>query len=180
MIKILNTKTLLTNHQSSARRKGFTLIELLVDIVIIGFLLTVVFVVFTNSRSKTRDVKRVANINQIQKGLELYFNSQGAYPNPGEINLELGTDNYDVLCFGASAAGFKGDIGDCGANAILYIDHIPKAFRVVSTNCPVDGNDTYSYTGATNNYTISFCLEKKVRDLGPGPCTASSGKITCP
>lgn len=160
-------------QRSNVRSRGFTLIELLVVITVIGFLLTVAFVAFENARSKARDAKRVANIDQIRKALDLYFNSQGSYPIVGSPGIALGTDNYDVLCSGTTDSGFKGDISDCGLNATLYVDHVPKAFGVVS-------DDVYSYEGTANDYTLTFYLEKKVEALGPGPCTAKPGSVSCP
>jgi prepilin-type N-terminal cleavage/methylation domain-containing protein len=159
-------------------KKGFTLIELLVTIFVIGFLLTVAFIAFENARSKVRDAKRVANIDQIRKALDLYFNSQEKYPIATSF-IELGTENYDFLCSGVAGGGFKSDISDCGANAVLYIDHVPKAFGV-DADCP-SGTDAFKYrSSAGNDYELKFCLGRKISDLGPGECTASPRGISCP
>ena len=64
-------------------RIGFTLIELLVVISIIGFLATASMVVFNSVRIKARDVKRIADIKQIQKALDLYYDQNSAYPISG-------------------------------------------------------------------------------------------------
>lgn len=56
-------------------KKGFTLIELLVVIAIIGVLASIVLASLNNARRKSRDARRVADIKQIQLGLELYFDS---------------------------------------------------------------------------------------------------------
>ncbi|MCX6797480.1 MAG: prepilin-type N-terminal cleavage/methylation domain-containing protein [Candidatus Doudnabacteria bacterium] len=62
---------------------GFTLIELLVVISIIGLLASVVLVSLNSARAKARNAKRVADLSQIQKALELYYNDNNGYPNPG-------------------------------------------------------------------------------------------------
>ncbi len=62
-------------------KKGFTLIELLVVIAIIGILSSVVLASLNTARKKSRDAKRVADIKNTQLALELYFDTNGAYPD---------------------------------------------------------------------------------------------------
>lgn len=61
-------------------RKGFTLIELLVVIAIIGILASIVLVSLNSARAKARDAKRQADLKQVAVALELYYNSNNAYP----------------------------------------------------------------------------------------------------
>lgn len=60
--------------------RGFTLIELLVVIAIIGILSSVVLASLNSAREKSRDARRISDIKQIQLALELYFDSNAAYP----------------------------------------------------------------------------------------------------
>jgi prepilin-type N-terminal cleavage/methylation domain-containing protein len=60
-------------------RRGFTLIELLVVIAIIGLLASVVLVSLNSARAKARDTKRKADLAQISKALELYYDKYGTY-----------------------------------------------------------------------------------------------------
>lgn len=64
-------------------REGFTLIELLIVLAIIGLLSTLAIVALTNAQQTARDVKREADLNQIQTALELYWSQAGtaAYPD---------------------------------------------------------------------------------------------------
>lgn len=63
------------------RQKAFTLIELLVVIAIIGILSSIVLTNMNSARQKARDVKRVADIKQLQLALALYFDVNGGkYP----------------------------------------------------------------------------------------------------
>ncbi|PIZ10368.1 hypothetical protein COY54_01685, partial [Candidatus Falkowbacteria bacterium CG_4_10_14_0_8_um_filter_41_36] len=73
--------------KSSARLKFFTLIELLIVISIIGIIISISFVSFSNVRQKGRDTKRIADIKLIQKSLEDYYRDEGSYPatlTPGQ------------------------------------------------------------------------------------------------
>jgi len=62
------------------KKKGFTLIELLVVIAIIGILSSVVVVSLNSARAKARDAKRIADIGEIKKAMELYYDSHNQYP----------------------------------------------------------------------------------------------------
>jgi prepilin-type N-terminal cleavage/methylation domain-containing protein len=68
------------------KSKGFTLIELLVVIAIIALLASVVLVALNSSRQKARVAKRLADLSQIAKALELYYDDNKAYPSTGSTN----------------------------------------------------------------------------------------------
>jgi len=60
--------------------KGFTLIELLVVIAIIGLLASMIMVGLSSSRTKGRDARRIADLKEVQNGLEIYYMKSGSYP----------------------------------------------------------------------------------------------------
>lgn len=60
--------------------KGFTIIEIIVVIATIGVLATIIITSVNQYVAKARDVKRIADINQIQKALEMYYADYGSYP----------------------------------------------------------------------------------------------------
>jgi prepilin-type N-terminal cleavage/methylation domain-containing protein len=62
------------------KQKAFTLIELLVTIAIIGILAAIVLVNLSRSRAKSRDAKRIADLQQLSLGLNLYFDTVGHMP----------------------------------------------------------------------------------------------------
>jgi len=70
-------------------KKAFTLIELLVAIAIIGILATVVVVNLSSSQKKARDARRLSDINQLDKALDIYYQQKGYYP----VNTDI-TDPY--------------------------------------------------------------------------------------
>ena len=59
---------------------GFTLIEMLVVLTIIGIIFTIVITSLSHARIKSRDQKRVADMQHILVALELYKEKNGAYP----------------------------------------------------------------------------------------------------
>ncbi len=61
-------------------KKGFTLIELLVVIAIVGILSQVILASMQTARQKARDAKRVAELQQLQLALELYYDDNKSYP----------------------------------------------------------------------------------------------------
>ena len=75
-------KTIMKKFFSKKRtgRRGFTLIELLVVIAIIGVLASIVLASLNTARKKSRDTRRVADMNQVKLALELYFDSIKNYP----------------------------------------------------------------------------------------------------
>ncbi len=64
-------------------QKGFTLIELLVVISIIALLSSVVMSSTVAARKKSRDTKRISELQALQVALELYRDDTGHYPNNG-------------------------------------------------------------------------------------------------
>jgi general secretion pathway protein G len=61
--------------------RGFTLIELLVVIAIIGMLAAIVLASLNSARVKSRDARRLSDISELQKAVELYYNDNQVYPN---------------------------------------------------------------------------------------------------
>jgi prepilin-type N-terminal cleavage/methylation domain-containing protein len=74
-------------------KKGFTLIEMLIVIAIIGILAVMILFSVTNSLKKSRDNKRVTDINQVILNANLYYDKNGSYPS--NLN-ELGPDFLEI------------------------------------------------------------------------------------
>jgi len=62
--------------------RGFTLIELLVVISIIGIVASIVLASLASARSKSRDVRRLSDMRQIQTAMALYYDDNETYPGP--------------------------------------------------------------------------------------------------
>jgi general secretion pathway protein G len=95
------------------KNKGFTLIELLVVIAIIGILSSVVLASLNSARAKSRDARRVADLRQLKIALEMYFNTNNAYPQTPSGNLVSNCDGdttLDTALAGLVSGGFLSKI----------------------------------------------------------------------
>lgn len=130
------------------------MIELLIVVAIIGLLATIVGVAVNGARAKSRDNKRVSDLRQIQKGLELGFAQGSGYPVG---TLTLGEDGTDVLCGRGGIIAFTADTsaGNCDADKI-YIGHISAD--------PSPGGQ-YSYVSDGSTYCIQTTLERDLPSL---------------
>ena len=143
--------------------QGFTFIELLVVIAIIGLLASVVLVALNNTRTKSRDAKRVADLNQFAKALELYFNEYSSYPT-------------------TTAAGSLNSVTFSGPSLTPnFLVRLPQTVFPADGTCATGTgngrNDYYYYSNVagtqllTSVYTITFCLGTQTGSLAPGPHT---------
>ncbi len=72
-------------------KRGFTLIELLVVIAILGILASVVLMSLSEARIKGRDAGRKSQVQEILKGLELYYTDGSSYPDDGDVDNTKGS-----------------------------------------------------------------------------------------
>jgi len=82
-------------------KKGFTLIELLVVIAIIGLISSIVLASLNNARMKARDARRLSDMREMQTALELYYDSNNAYPG----NTDNDCSGWDIGFNGGQGSG---------------------------------------------------------------------------
>jgi len=149
--------------QLRSRRAGFTLIELLVVIAIIGLLSTFAMVSLNNARIKTRDARRISDLNQIRTALDLYFNDCYRYPTMVTIG-----------------EGIAGDDGYCNPpNTITYMKITPNnPTPRTDGGCP---DIDYNYTQDSNSsYHMSYCLGGSTGGIPAGTHQATPASVTNP
>jgi len=142
--------------KSSARLKFFTLIELLIVISIIGIIISISFVSFSNVRQKGRDTKRIADIKLIQKSLEDYYRDEGSYPA--------------TLTPGQSLIG--------SSSNTIYMQIIPQNPSPKNDGVCPDREYTYEIAATSTSYKMDFCLSESTAQLTAGEkCATPQGVL---
>jgi prepilin-type N-terminal cleavage/methylation domain-containing protein len=147
--------------------EGFTLIEILVVIAIIGLLASVIITSITKARYRSRDTKRVSDLKQIQKALEIYISNHGSLPSPsayGRSNVSPGWwDGWWDLSTNSAGNGFMN---------FLVTDGIMSKVPVDPTNSPS------GYNGALGNgYQYFYYVAPKSYIYQGGSCVATSSDV---
>lgn len=124
--------------------KGFTLIELLVVIAIIGVLSSVILVALSTARYKSLDARRAADIKEIQKAVELYYDAYGHYPNSANNWASFDAPTY------TGTAISNPNASSITAALSNYINEPGDPDRVSQA----DGG--YLYKGSGSSYCVLF------------------------
>jgi len=134
------------------RLKGFTLIELLIVIIILGVMAALITGNFFTSLKKGRDTKRKADLEQIQRALEMYYEDKKAYPVT--IDLTFG----GKLC----------ETSACPGTDKVYMQKVP--------NDPISGKVYQYFSNDGTNYKLFACLENNLQML---PYLSTSYTMDC-
>ncbi len=128
----------------SSPKKFFTLIEILIVIAIIGIIISVSLISFSNVRQKSRDTKRISDIQLLQKSLEDYYRNEGSYP--------------ETLTPGQKLVG--------AVSSSTYMQMVPQNPSPKNDGaCP---NSDYAYILTGTGYMIDFCLSESTAQLTAG------------
>ena len=131
-------------------RKAFTIIELMIVITILGVLATLISGNFITSLKKGRDAKRKADLEHIQRALEMYYEDKKAYPTS--------------VLFGGKLC----ETQTCNTQEKIYMEKVP--------NDPTGSN--YGYRSDGTYYRLYACLENNQQVL-PYQSQNYSGVISC-
>lgn len=154
--------TQITTKVFQRGNKGFTLIEAFFVLFIITVFTSLTAGYIQRVRQEARDVKRLADLRQVEAALTLYEHTQGSYPQGKNVSIGKG---------GAAALDARGWVASPREPAYLTRlspDPLPSAalpcVKSVSQPC------AYNYNSATGtDYAIRFYLEHGIAPLGaPG------------
>lgn len=128
------------------KKNGFSLLELMIVMVILGILVGLVSGNFFTSLKKGRDAKRKADLAQIQRALEMYYEDKQAYPTktPGGTGFPFG----EKFC----------ETGACGSDEKVYMENVPDE---------VKNGFSYQYDSDGTYYYLLSCIEN-TQDQGVG------------
>lgn len=109
------------------------------------------------ARERTRDVTRLAQVREIQIGLELFYNDHAAYPVASEP-IALGRTTTACLTgggFGAPCAS-----GDTSTAYVEFVPATPSQGLKGRSSC-AGVKDAYCYSGNGSAFTVQFELERQ-------------------
>ena len=136
---LMVTSRYTTNMNKSTR--GFTLAELAIVIGVIGILAAITIVAYNGIQGRSRDARRASDVANIIKALEIYYDDNGAYPDPNATTSTINSSWYSSN--DTSWDTFNTDFGS---------GYTP-AKDPVNNNNPLAAANAYGYA----YYTGSFC-----------------------
>lgn len=169
-------KIKLPKFLSKGKNTGFTLVELLVVIAIIGILSSTAVVNLSSAKAKARDARRIQELEQFIRGLEIYYNFYEEYPcgdadDQNPTYNPAGTHDSSGSCHdpASDTSGFLNGVGTAGTVVAPSNCSLPTgcsgtcieggglfSVGVLGTSCPLDPlNDAAGSPPHVYWYTVS-------------------------
>jgi len=141
------------------QKRAYTIIELLITFLLIGILASIAIFALSNSRAKSRDAKRVSDIQVIRASLEQHWLTLASYPASAPL-INLGTGNAAVL----TSSGFEALPGTG-----TFFLAMPLGAK---------SGEYYQYQSTVSyGYAIRFATETTTSYGAPGTYYAHSGGV---
>ena len=155
--------------------RGFTLIELLVVIAIIALLSSVALIALVSARQKSRDVKRLGDMTQMNTALELFFATNRGYPSSSAGLPQGVTPSYastlpkaptpaDGVCDGILHTSDSCTQADGGSYPNGCVNAPANTYYYISSGTPstINGIEVYP------DYAYYFCLGNQTGNFSSG------------
>ena len=154
-LKIQNSKSPRSNSAFCILHSAFTLVELIVVIVILAILATIAFLSFSSQSASARDSTRLADMNNISKGLWVFQAVSWKYPAP---------DNKATISASGTLMTYQWYAWQSVLNMIKlsnwWTDPLNKStYYTYSTNIPQTKFQLLGFLEDWNNVALSFVPE---------------------
>jgi hypothetical protein len=150
------------NENGSGIVGGISLPQILFLGTIIGAVGLVSALSVLSARARARDVTRLAHVRELQIGLELYFNSNGVYP---EADGTLALGEATTACLSEDGFGGPCTASDTRTPYIEFVPAPPESGLHGKSSC--DGvKNAYCYETDGSTFRVQFELEKANTILG--------------
>lgn len=133
------------------KKRGFTLIELLVVVAIIGMLSSVVLASLSTARASGANAARLATVKQYVTAMQLHYDSEREWPDPGGSGWYCLGDYSDGNCWS----------GGYNTNATLKAEFAPFITFHNGTNDRVSSWEGLIYNCVT--YNSGFCTRTYIQ-----------------
>lgn len=140
-----------------SRKGGFTIIELLVVITVIALLAAVTLAIFNKPKTDSRDVRREADMKELQNAIALYSTNKGFYPKCTSMTPIDGTSDCLSVALIAENAMPQVPVDPRGTGPCtgLPLSPLPQEFGYC-----------YQTNALGNDYALYYHLENAVNHSG--------------
>jgi prepilin-type N-terminal cleavage/methylation domain-containing protein len=164
-------------------KSGFTLVELLVVLVVIGILASIVLITFGNIQAKSRDAKRMADLQNIAEAIGSYRVKFGNDISTGSTCGDGGNGNG---WFNYTGGTYTKSILSCLTDASYLNQNVIDPFgckttsEAVSSTCKRQGYAYMKYTSGSGDTSVT-CVYARLEASGStsnlttaNPCSSAS------
>ncbi len=149
-------------------KKGFTLIELLVVIAILAVLMSVIVITLNPAEmlKKTRDTKRISDLDALRTAINLYIVDQGSLPSLSNCYTHVASGMTTSSSVGTNCPTFNYST----SQVVTGTGWIPINFTSISSGSPLSSLpvDPKPTTGAINSsyvYIAKFVMASTTFEL---------------
>lgn len=161
------------------KQRGFTLVEILIVIVIIGIIAAITVFAYNGITERAWAAKRLADIDQVRKAMELYHQDYGYYPANGADNWGGALNSVQVTtALQPYIKNVPSEPSGDASKAYQYVRGVQDNYgiRIFWSETPLTG---CHWTQTSN---CRYCKIGKDLDYGTTPGVSSSWYATvgCP